>query len=117
MEIVLVEDEPVLRRTFHLILVAAGHRVRDAADGETGWRLCEDASPDLVITDVILPGMDGVELAKRVRKQFHDVGILLISAACGPEYVTEVAELGRIEFLRKPIDRGRLLACVEQWPK
>jgi PAS domain S-box-containing protein len=82
--ILLVEDEVPLRRLLREVLVESGYRVVEAANGEEGLRACDERAlrgerVDLVLSDVVMPGMSGRQLAARVRERNPDVGVLLMS--------------------------------------
>ena len=76
--ILLVEDEPAIQELIAANLMRAGHHVVRAADAETAQRIVRDALPDLILLDWMLPGMSGVEFARRLRSEERTRGIPLI---------------------------------------
>ncbi len=84
-KILVVDDEPahrlLLRRTFE----RAGHEVADAADGAAALRSVADSRPDLVVTDMMMPVMDGAELIRRLRSEPATAGIPILAASSHPD--------------------------------
>ena len=80
--ILIVEDEPDIRFMMRLILESAGHNVTEAKDGAAGLMSVKSAPPDLVITDVIMPGMNGLDFIERLRSDPNSsaIPILVVSA-------------------------------------
>ena len=109
--ILLVEDEPDLARVIARELEVAGYGVRCAADGETALRALLDRLPDLVVLDWMLPGMDGLEVLKRLR-QTSALPVLMLTARS--EEVDRVIglELGADDYLTKPFGPRELIARV-----
>lgn len=109
--VLLVEDEPDLRSLVVRELEAAGYRVRAAAGGVAALRLFGDESPDLVLLDWLLPGMDGLEVLRRLR-QSSPVPVLMLTARA--EEVDRVVglETGADDYLTKPFSMRELIARV-----
>src|SRR5712692_3659917 len=110
-DVLLVEDEPELGRLVMRELEAAGYRVRYAADGPAALRLFAAAPPDLVVLDWMLPGLDGLEVLRRLR-QTSPVPVLMLTARA--EEVDRVIglELGADDYLTKPFGTRELVARV-----
>jgi DNA-binding response OmpR family regulator len=109
--ILLVEDEPELGRIVMRELEAAGYSVRWAIDGPTALRMFEEAPPDLVVLDWMLPGMDGLEVLRRLR-QTSPLPVLMLTARA--EEVDRVVglEVGADDYLTKPFGMRELVARV-----
>ncbi len=109
--ILLVEDELELGRLIARELDVAGYQVRHAADGLTGLRLFAEQSPDLIVLDWMLPGLDGLELLRRLR-QTSAVPVLMLTARA--EEVDRVIglEVGADDYLTKPFGTRELIARV-----
>lgn len=109
--ILLVEDETDLGRLVVRELEAAGYRVRHAADGSAALRYFEAAPPDLVVLDWLLPGLDGLEVLRRLR-QTSAVPVLMLTARA--EEVDRVIglEVGADDYLTKPFGTRELVARV-----
>ena len=82
-KILVVEDEPALRRILAMDLEASGYDVYEAGDGEAGYELALEVLPDLIITDVIMPKMDGNQLLKKMRGTFFGRRIPFLPARQG----------------------------------
>ena len=110
-DILLVEDEAELRRLVVRELEAAGYRVRHAADGLAAVQLFAAEPPDLVILDWMLPGLDGLEVLRRLR-QTSPVPVLMLTARA--EEVDRVVglEVGADDYLTKPFGMRELIARV-----
>lgn len=78
-QIVVIEDEPVLRLTFRHILESAGHCVWDAGNGRDGIAQCREHRPDLVITDVIMPELSGNEAVAILQEEFPNMPVIAMS--------------------------------------
>jgi DNA-binding response OmpR family regulator len=109
--ILVVDDEKTLRDTLEYNLRREGYHVLSAGDGPTAIRLAFDANPDLVILDIMLPGMSGFDVCRAIRKQLT-VPILMLSAR--EEEIDKVLglELGADDYLTKPFGLRELLARV-----
>lgn len=109
--ILVVDDEPQLTRVLRTGLKSHGYDVRTAADGLSGLETFEDWQPDLVITDLAMPNMDGLELCRNLR-EISPVPIIVLSAK--DEEKTKVAALdfGADDFVTKPFGIDELLARI-----
>jgi DNA-binding response OmpR family regulator len=109
--ILLVEDEPELRRLLSRELGAAGYRVRQAPDGGTGLSLFRETNPDLVVLDWLLPDVDGLTLLRRLR-EVSAVPVLMLTARA--EEVDRIVglEVGADDYLTKPFSMRELLARI-----
>ena len=110
--VLVVDDDAVLRRVVRAVLEADGFQVLEAADGEQGLELAAEDHPGVVILDVMMPGMDGVEVCRRMD---HTSTRVLMLTALG-DVTTEVAsmEAGARGFLTKPFSSMDLLDRVEE---
>lgn len=110
--IVVIDDEPVLRLTFRLILEQDGHEVWDAENGRDGLDICRHERPDLVITDIMMPEQEGTETMSILHDEFPNLPVIAMSGAGivfagkGPE----VSESYR--YVAKPVDGENLLHLV-----
>lgn len=112
-KILLIEDEQALRRALQDALEYHGYSVMTAADGETGLRLAESENPDLVILDVMLPGIDGFEVCLRLRASKFVAPVLMLTARS--EEVDRVVglEIGADDYIVKPFSTRELMARVK----
>jgi DNA-binding response OmpR family regulator len=91
------------------LLKMHGHEVYIANTGEEGIRLIENVDPDVVILDLMMPGMDGLHVCTRVRS-FSNVPILVLSALDSPGMVASALDAGADDYLVKPVPSGVLIA-------
>ena len=111
--ILLVEDEALARRAFAQILRFEGHEVMEAADGVEALILLEKYHFDLVITDLVMPNINGLSLIARIQVRWPKTAILLTSAYLTPEAAQVVLD-GKPEFIHKPIDPPLLIETVQR---
>lgn len=125
-DILLVDDEPDVRESIGQVLRAAGHQVRAAHDGPSGLRALQERVPDLVIADLVMPNVHGIELIVQVRREQPALPILAISGGGNfwpdryqPEsvhtssYLAAAEKLGASASLSKPFNRRTLLEAVD----
>ncbi|MGH7607548.1 MAG: response regulator [Gemmatimonadales bacterium] len=114
--IVLIDDHDDVRGALRATLETAGHDVLEANDGTQGLWLLAGNAVDLVITDIFMPGQDGIEALRRIKQDYPAVKVIVISGgdATGRLDLREDALLlGAARALRKPIRPDTLLAAVE----
>ena len=109
--ILVIEDEASIAELVRLYLADAGARVIAAADGVTGIAACERERPDLVILDVLLPGMDGWEVCRRVR-QTSNTPILMLTARQAEDDRVRGFDLGADDYVTKPFSPRELVGRV-----
>ncbi|NOR15751.1 MAG: response regulator, partial [Candidatus Aminicenantes bacterium] len=111
--ILLIEDEQALSRALHDAFSHHGYGVTVAPDGETGLKLVEIEKPDLILLDVMLPGIDGFEVCMKLRAKGFMAPILMLTARS--EEVDRVVglEIGADDYIIKPFSTRELLARVK----
>jgi len=110
MYILVVEDERRLAQVVRKVLEEEGHTVDVAHDGEEGLAMAMDGSHDVVVLDVLLPGMDGFEVCRSLRANRVDVPVLLLTALDGVEDRVRGLDSGADDYLPKPFAFQELLA-------
>ncbi|MEI6727627.1 MAG: response regulator transcription factor, partial [Actinomycetes bacterium] len=110
--ILVVEDDPNILRGLDLNLAMEGYRVRTAADGEEGLRIARTERPDLLIVDVMLPRLGGLELVRELRKEDPDMPILILSAKGQEQDKVAGLALGADDYVVKPFGLRELLARI-----
>lgn len=110
--ILVVEDDPAIRRGVVMNLRAQGYEVLEAESGDDGLDLALNASPDLLILDVMLPGFSGLELLRALREEEVDVPVIILSARDRVVDKVEGLELGADDYMTKPFGVKELLARV-----
>ena len=110
-KILVVDDEPQLIRVLRTGLKSRGYDVRGASDGESGLESFNEWHPDLVITDLAMPNVDGLEFCKRLRA-ISQVPIIVLSAKGEERTKVEALDIGADDFVTKPFGIDELLARV-----
>ena len=112
MKILVIEDEKLLAQSIRAVLEQKGFTVETVYDGETGAEYALLGIYDLLILDVMMPGMDGFEVARAVRASRCATPILMLTARSGIEDRIQGLNAGADYYLTKPFDTRELLACV-----
>lgn len=110
MKILIVEDEAHIADGLRFNIEAEGHEAFVAADGETGLAMAEKSVFDAVVLDVMMPGIDGFEVARTLRERHDYTPILMLTARGRPEDVLKGFEAGTDDYLSKPFDLDIFLA-------
>jgi len=111
--ILLVEDEDRAREIFARTLQRAGYGVLEAADGLQAMSLLEKTACDLVISDILMPNLNGYALVARIRAKWPDLPIVLTSGYLSQDGGKTIMD-GAVEFIPKPIDSEVLIATVRR---
>lgn len=112
MKILVVEDEKLLAESLGMMLRGRGYEVDAVFDGETGLEYALSGVYDLVILDVMMPKLDGYEVAQRMRAARCGTPILMLTARSGLDDRVQGLDAGADYYLTKPFDSRELLACV-----
>lgn len=111
--LLLAEDEQNLRESFTKVLLLYVGKVYTASDGEEAFSLYKEKHPDIIITDVKMPKINGVELIKRIRKENQEIPIIVTSAYTDKDFLLESIKLSLIEYTVKPIRQSDLIRLLE----
>lgn len=112
MRVLIVEDEKLLADSIQIILKRKGYDAEVVYDGESGYHYAQSGVYDLIVLDVMLPGMDGYEIVRNLRAERNGVPVLMLTARSGLEDRIEGLDAGADYYLTKPFDNRELLACV-----
>jgi DNA-binding response OmpR family regulator len=114
--ILLVDDEPGIRDSVAMVLETAGYVVDQAEQGATGMRLLRAHTPDLVITDILMPQKEGIETIREIRSVLPDTPIIAISGGTdiGADYLKIAQNFGATAVLPKPFDPAAMLELVDR---
>jgi len=112
--ILIADDEPDSRKALAELLGRWGHSVQEAADGAEALRRALQRQPDLVITDLVMPGMDGLWLLRAVREELGDVPVIVLTGRGTIDTAVEAIREGAYDFLEKPVDPSRLNVLVNR---
>jgi CheY-like chemotaxis protein len=118
-KILIVDDDSAVQATVKLLLERAGHSVVVASDGRKGLTIFEAGDFDLLLLDIFMPGMDGLETMRLIHQQQPLIPIIVISgnpvtwdSGSGPDFLTMATKLGAVSSLQKPFKPAALLAAV-----
>ncbi|HLC04000.1 MAG TPA: response regulator [Anaerolineales bacterium] len=106
-EVLLIDDDPVLAVMLRMLLRGQDFQIQAFLTGEEGIRACQTSPPDVLILDLLMPGMDGWEVCKKVREA-SDVPILILSALGSPGSVARALDAGADDYLIKPVHASLL---------
>jgi DNA-binding NtrC family response regulator len=115
--ILVIDDEPALREILSQVLSSAGHRVIAAANGKEASRALTTSAFDVVVTDVIMPEKDGMQVISEVRKKYPEVRIIAMSGGghvSRDQYLKIAKGLGAHAVLEKPFPNQTLLDTIER---
>ncbi len=114
--IIVIDDQEPIRRIVRRALENDGHQVFEASDGEVGMALLEREPADVVITDIFMPGMDGIQTLREIRKRFPAIKVIAMSGgdSSGMLDLRRDAELlGAVKSLQKPFNARDIVEIVQ----
>ena len=112
--IMVVDDSPFVSKQIKDIVEDNGYEVNGyAKNGEEAIELYKELNPDIVVLDIIMPGLNGLETAEILKKQDPDVKILMLSSLCDSGTMDEVKSIGVKYLIPKPLEADVLLASLE----
>ena len=117
LRVLVIDDEAMVRKIVRKMLERSGHTVVEAENGKLGIEQLKSATFDLVITDIIMPEMEGVETVIALKKDFPKVAIIAMSGGgrgANYDFLDAARKLGAAKALRKPFTRHELLEAVEE---
>lgn len=106
--LLVVEDEPLVRRGITSLIDFSQFQigeVREAENGQIAWDLIQQSQPDILLTDINMPQMDGIQLARKVKEYYPDVHIIFLTGYDYFEYAVSAVKLGVDDYVLKPISR------------
>ncbi|MCU0239476.1 MAG: sigma-54 dependent transcriptional regulator [Pyrinomonadaceae bacterium] len=112
--LLIVDDEQSYRQLLALVFEGEGHRVRTATNGFEALQMLQDEASDLIISDVKMPDIDGIELLRSVREFLPDVGVVMMTAFATVDTAREAFKLGADDFIQKPFDVEELKLIVKK---
>jgi two-component system nitrogen regulation response regulator NtrX len=111
-QILIVDDERPICDSLGGILADEGYEVATAGDGETALKLAENDEPDLVLLDIWMPGLDGLEVLARLKERRPGLPVVMISGHGTVETAVKATKLGAFDFIEKPLDMDKILLSV-----
>src|SRR5687768_517648 len=112
--ILVADDDRAIRTVLHQALGRQGHNVRSTGAASTLWQWVQEGEGQLVITDVVMPDENGLDLVPRIRKLRPDLPVIVMSAQNTLLTAVRATERGAFEYLPKPFDIGNLVAAVQR---
>ncbi len=110
--ILIVDDDPSILRIIRKILHREGYRCMEAASGSEALKLFRNEKLDLILLDLVLPDIDGYEIAKDIFKTNPQIPVIILSAHGDIQRAVELTKMGLYDFIIKPLDRDRLIVTV-----
>ena len=118
MKLLVVEDELYARealvRQIEKYDITHTFEIFQAANGADGWEICQKSDPELVLTDIRMPKMDGLQLLEQIRKDGRKTKVIILSAYSDFEYARSALANGAFDYLLKPIDDEMLAKCLNR---
>lgn len=102
--VLVVDDEPYIVELLQEYLTAKGYEVLTASDGEEALQKVKEERPHVILLDVRMPKMNGLEVLKRVREMDHEVGVIMVTAVAEEETGRQALQLGAFDYITKPLD-------------
>ena len=111
-KILVVDDEREVQEIVEEFLTGRGYEVSVASNGEEALRVIEQEKPDVVLLDIVMPGMSGIETMKRIKELNEKTGVIVITAVRDDKVGRGLMELGAYDYITKPIDFDYLETAV-----
>ena len=111
--ILIVDDELSIRETLSGILRDEGYEVAVAMDGKAALKVVEDDSPDLIFLDIVMPGMDGLEVLQKIKEKIPESYVIIISAYGTIETAVKALKYGAFDFIEKPLSLEKVVLTVK----
>jgi two-component system nitrogen regulation response regulator NtrX len=111
--ILTIDDEPSIRESLKGILQDEGFRTLFAQNGEEGLGIVRDENPDLVLLDIWMPGIDGLETLRRIRENHPEQIVIMMSGHGTIETAVKATKLGAYDFIEKPLSLEKVLLCIQ----
>ncbi len=114
MKILIIDDEQSIRETLEMFLHEKGYAVMTSEDGVQGLEAVQRERPDIVILDIRLPGMGGLEVLQKIKEKGEDIYVIMITAYHAMETTIQAMKLGAYEYIHKPIDVDELEIAIDK---
>jgi len=116
MKILIIEDEKLIIVSTQMVLEAVGYRVESAMNGEEGIRRAREAKPDLILLDIMMPGIDGWETLTRLKRdpETSSIPVIIFTAREHARGHQKSNEMGAAGYFRKPFEPDELIELVEK---
>ncbi|MFZ2448565.1 MAG: response regulator [Syntrophobacteraceae bacterium] len=114
LKVLLIDDDPGILKVMTITLEDEGYTVITAPNGERGIEVCVAESPDLVITDIRMPGIDGIEVLRRIKEMDPDKEVIVATAFSDIEYAIRALQLDASDFITKPVSDEALMVALRR---
>ena len=114
LKILIIDDEEVICNACHLILSERGHTVERKMDGAAGLKALQFKRYDVILLDMMLPDMDGMEILTTIKQKRPDTSVIIITGYSTLANALEAMKLGAVDYLAKPFSEDDLLASIEK---
>ena len=112
--VLVVDDDPALRELIRVSLSLDGYTVREAASAEEALAAIEDTAPDLVLLDVVMPGVDGWQMLQRMQERHGSIPVIMFSGKVDEQSAADAEQRGARGFIGKPFDPQQLIERAKQ---
>ncbi|MFO7839448.1 MAG: response regulator [Desulfosalsimonadaceae bacterium] len=112
--VLVVDDEADIRTILQFVLEDTGFLVEQAPDGETGLKLCAERPPHIVITDIRMPGMDGISVLERIKSRQPEIEVIVITAFSDMDVAIRALQLDASDFITKPVNESALHVALNR---
>jgi len=113
-KILVIDDEPIVRISCERVLSSEGYEVKSVSSGKEGFELLEKESFDLVLLDLKMPDMDGVEVLKKIKDTWSRTIVIMITGYSTVETAVKTLKLGAFNYMEKPFTPDALIECVRE---
>jgi CheY-like chemotaxis protein len=113
-KILIIDDEKQVRDVLSIALQEEGYHTFEASSGEQGIQLLAASEPDIVITDVMMPGMDGIEVTRDIKQRREDIDVVIMSGFGTEELVVNALRAGASNYVKKPIIFDELFKIIDE---
>lgn len=113
-KILVIDDEQIVHESCNRILTEEGYEVKSALTGQEGFKKIEEEPFDLVITDLKMPGISGMEALKQIKKDNPNIGIIMVTGYSTAETAVEAMKLGAFDYLPKPFTPDELISVINK---
>ncbi len=114
LKILIIDDEEVICNACHLILSERGHFVERKTDGASGLRALQSNNYDVILLDMMLPDMEGMEILKIIKQKSVQAGVIVITGYSTVKNALKAMKLGAADYLSKPFSEDELLASIDK---
>lgn len=113
LKILYVEDEDLIRKNAVEYLGFYSEYVYEAVDGIDGYEKYKKIKPDIIICDIIMPKLDGLELIEKIRKEDRDTKIIVATARLDTKFLLKAVELGLVKYITKPLEEKKIIDALK----